>query len=94
MEDKPIEVFRQLVDRSTSGLYDHIHRIPSILADCHLHNKEIPDEYLPGRAVMKLNPAQREALSKLTSYEVANEWIPSWFLCSKAKVPGDYGYKY
>lgn len=94
MEEKPIEVFRQLVFRCTPGLFDDVIRIPSVLADCHYYGKEIPDEMLPGRAVMRLNPAQREALSKLTSYEVANEWIPSWFLSSKAVVPGDYGYKY
>jgi hypothetical protein len=94
MADKPIDIYRRLVDRSSSYLYDDVRNVESKLTRCHYEGKEIPDDLLPGRVVMGLTPEQRAILSQLTSDEVSKERLSYAVWCMKAKVPGDYGYKY
>ncbi len=68
-------VFEGLVFTGIS-LMDHGDRMKRLLAQ----GKEIPDYLLPGRAIMRMSPERREALSLLTAEDTNHrpDWIKLW----------------
>lgn len=65
--DKPIDIFRDLVDSSI--LHNNEMKIKLI----HYKGEELPEHLLPGRTIMNLSPEKRCILCKLTSEEVSKE---------------------
>lgn len=66
---KSVDVFEKILDEAklnvNSGCPDYVKRDVSIK-----NNKDIPDECLPGRLVMKLSDEERKELANLKASDI------------------------